>query len=620
MKVHAGPLEALLVGAELRYVRAGGSELVRRLVVAVRDDKWGTVVPETEVLDIEAADESFSVEFRSRYLATGLDLSLEGHLWGSPSGTVSLGFSGTAQAASRYNRAGCCVLLPGHLAGARFQGRGEANEQVAGELPRRIGPQHLVDGNLQALHAPVRRLDVDLGTGARLEMSFEGDLFETEDQRNWGDASFKIYSTPLALGWPHLLAAGGELSQLVTCAARLQPATNRARNRKRHHRADNPTVLRIGEPSGSVVPAVGIGTNGVETTTREVHVLRALAVAHLRCEVAASDPDWAGKLHGAQQLAHQLDCGLELALSCGESDESFLCVVASELEQARPTRVLLSQEGAAKESPGETTPMKLLELAHRRLDGTASIAAGSVLNFCELNRRRPSADLADGLFWPINPQVHASDDLSLLETPEAFGEQVRTARWFAPGSKLHVSPLLIGPRGTVDARQCSTLGAAWLTAALKYLSDSGLDTVSVFEPGAGASPLGPFMGKVAAEGDAAAGTSVAFQVLAEVSELSGAPVLRCESSDALRVIGLAVERLEGLSVLVANLSPSAGTVTLENVTGGGSLRRLRTESSGIRSLWLEPVRQAREDLALGSSRSLELDGYETVRIDVGAER
>jgi len=34
----------------------------------------------------------------------------------------------------------------------------------------------------------------------RLELNFSGDLFELEDQRNWGDASFKNLLHAVALG------------------------------------------------------------------------------------------------------------------------------------------------------------------------------------------------------------------------------------------------------------------------------------------------------------------------------------------------------------------------------------------------------------------------------------
>src|SRR5207237_1638072 len=44
-RVAAGPLAAEVEAPDLRYVRAGDLELVRRLYAAVRDRNWGTVQP-----------------------------------------------------------------------------------------------------------------------------------------------------------------------------------------------------------------------------------------------------------------------------------------------------------------------------------------------------------------------------------------------------------------------------------------------------------------------------------------------------------------------------------------------------------------------------------------------
>ena len=47
-------------------------------------------------------------------------------------------------------------------------------------------------------------------------VAFDGDIFEMEDQRNWTDASYKIYSTPLRLPFPCRCAAAtasGSLSR-----------------------------------------------------------------------------------------------------------------------------------------------------------------------------------------------------------------------------------------------------------------------------------------------------------------------------------------------------------------------------------------------------------------------
>ena len=44
---------------------------------------------------------------------------------------------------------------------------------------------------------------------------FEGDVFETEDQRNWTDASYKTYSTPLDQPYPAKVTKGTALFQRI---------------------------------------------------------------------------------------------------------------------------------------------------------------------------------------------------------------------------------------------------------------------------------------------------------------------------------------------------------------------------------------------------------------------
>ena len=48
-----------------------------------------------------------------------------------------------------------------------------------------------------------------------VNINFEGILFEMEDQRNWGDASFKIYSGSLLDPFPYLEKGGTNFSQTV---------------------------------------------------------------------------------------------------------------------------------------------------------------------------------------------------------------------------------------------------------------------------------------------------------------------------------------------------------------------------------------------------------------------
>ena len=55
---------------------------------------------------------------------------------------------------------------------------------------------------------------------ARSSIRFEGDLWEMEDQRNWTDASYKTYSTPLRLPYPVEIQEGDRVWQRVTIEAR----------------------------------------------------------------------------------------------------------------------------------------------------------------------------------------------------------------------------------------------------------------------------------------------------------------------------------------------------------------------------------------------------------------
>ena len=63
--------------------------------------------------------------------------------------------------------------------------------KVSATFPETIHP-HLPFANVRALSHEVE-------AGVLATVRLEGDTFETEDQRQWGDASYKTYSRPQAL-------------------------------------------------------------------------------------------------------------------------------------------------------------------------------------------------------------------------------------------------------------------------------------------------------------------------------------------------------------------------------------------------------------------------------------
>src|SRR5436309_1746995 len=61
--LRAGPLLLLYESGDLRYIRLGEREILRRVYVAVRDRNWGTILPVMSNVRIEQAEDSFQISY-----------------------------------------------------------------------------------------------------------------------------------------------------------------------------------------------------------------------------------------------------------------------------------------------------------------------------------------------------------------------------------------------------------------------------------------------------------------------------------------------------------------------------------------------------------------------------
>ncbi len=127
--LHAGPLTAELENADLRYVKVGDVEIVRRLYFAVRDRNWGTVEPVYTRFEVDDRGDSFRIDIEAEHLdaASGVDFAWSGMIEGTTEGTIRYEMEGSPRSAFLRNRIGFCVLHPSDLAGRagldRYAGR-----------------------------------------------------------------------------------------------------------------------------------------------------------------------------------------------------------------------------------------------------------------------------------------------------------------------------------------------------------------------------------------------------------------------------------------------------------------------------------------------------------------
>jgi hypothetical protein len=230
--LRAGPLTAEFDQGALRFIKIYGKEAIRNLAFVVRDKDWGTYNPALDNLHIEQRDDGFEVSFDAVCKDAGQELHYHATISGSADGTLRFTGSGKAITDFVTNRSGFVVLHP--VVGV--SGYPVTVERVDGSIVQSRFPQ-LVDP-VQPFK-DLRALTHQVLPGVSVSCRMEGETFEMEDHRQWGDASYKTYVRPIALPWPFTISAGEILEQSVTLtvsgepentAAGLQPTTHPCRS------------------------------------------------------------------------------------------------------------------------------------------------------------------------------------------------------------------------------------------------------------------------------------------------------------------------------------------------------------------------------------------------------
>jgi hypothetical protein len=629
LPVRAGDLSAEFAAGGLRYLRMRGIEVARRIIVAVRDQAWNTVPGVLSDVRIHQTGDEFRITFSSRHEAGELCFIWKGTIGGTAGGSCSFSMDGSAVTSFPYRRIGICVLHPPEeFAGRGFSATG-GGAAISGQLPALVAPPGPSAGIDEPLIPAFARLALS-GRHVSAEFSFTGDHFEIEDQRNWTDASFKSYSRlPVVSAEPEHLAAGTRLQQTVSVSATV-------RGRAPRTRAPAVPQIVIGDEVAARMPEVGLAhaDDLPPPAPRTTELLARMALAHLRADVHLQREGWAQRLGRARRQAQELGCPLEIAVFLENADTAGLGQLAPMIAQVPVRRVLVYRADA------ESTPGADVAAARAALPSGTPFGGGTDLNFAELNRSRPDVAAMDAIAFPINPQVHSADEDSMVETAEGVRAVIRTARSFAAGRPVLVSPISLRPRfnpdepdvpdgptatlpGNADPRQLSLFGACWALVTMKALAEEGAHATTWFET---TGPRGVIDGDTAQPASSLfpAHPGLVFPVyhlLRDVCEFGGAQLLAC-SGDPLRVAAIAVRRGDRSAILVANLRPEPSAIEVRlprRLPGNGvTIRRLNTMTATAAMLSPESFRShAQAQPVRGSTLRLDLLPYEYSRLDLG---
>ena len=207
INLRAGALSMIYENGNLRYITAGKCELIRMIYSAVRDREWLTIDPVITDEKIEAFADSFRIQYTCRYQSGDIDFLSVYSIEGFADNTLVFSFEGEALNTFEKSRIGFCVLHPAEdFAGKQcIIAHSDGTEETL-TFPVYICPdQPFLD---------IRSMKWN-NESTVCNLVFSGDIFETEDQRNWTDDSYKTYCTPQSLPCPAKILKGEKISQRI---------------------------------------------------------------------------------------------------------------------------------------------------------------------------------------------------------------------------------------------------------------------------------------------------------------------------------------------------------------------------------------------------------------------
>ena len=294
--LRAGPLTVELDNGQIRYLQVNGVEVLRGITFLVRDENWGTYIPELSDLEVSQRADGFSVSYhgvcRRGGQQIGFDIDIEGRADGS------LEFNGTAIPQTDFltARTGFVVLHPlkgvvGKEVRSRARRRPHARRL---EFPERIDPMQPF--------LNIRSLTHEVLPGVRASVRMEGDTWEMEDHRNWTRRFVQDLRAPARAAMALCPQGGrggeaGDQAPLDRCGFAKQPAGARVRS----------VEVKLGAARRESMPTIGLGVPPEEIAhaIAQLDLLKHASPRQLICHFDPREDHGKEELYGYRVLAEQ---------------------------------------------------------------------------------------------------------------------------------------------------------------------------------------------------------------------------------------------------------------------------------------------------------------------------
>jgi D-apionolactonase len=471
-KLKAGNIELIYENGFLRYFKVHQTEVLRMMYFAIRDANWGNLDPVFYDEKIEKYEDAFKINYKVKYVEKGHEFfKWNVEIIGLKSSEVTFEIKGEALQEFKTNRAGFCVLHP--IEG--ISGEKVTVMHVNGEKEDYAFPKN-ISAHQPFLEICTMSWEIE---NSKFEIRFEGDIFETEDHRNWGDASFKTYCTPQRLPFPKTLKTGDVVHQKVIFSL--------------NNLGKKTTVITATEPKNNSDFALGIAAVA-ENKILPIAVIeniKTLKLSHYRVEVDMGI-DWESSFNIQNNDSQKLELALDLNLILSDNFEQEISEFFEKNTDLdiRYLTVLSQNELVSSQALIDYIPVLKNKLKNIK------IGIGTNYNFTEINRNRFDAATADFISMSFSPTEHATDNLTIMENAETVKYLVQSTIAMC-GKPVHLSPIALKRRfnpyatektavnisieNQKDERQKTEFLAKWTKVLKENLEKSGVESVTLFQ-------------------------------------------------------------------------------------------------------------------------------------------
>ena len=530
----------------IRNIRYEGVQIIDLLYTAIRPSDWSTLKSDEYAADLRISGNDYEItiteSFTSALVATTKVILSAGN-------TFSVEYELKGLAEYSVNRWGICFCLDT----ADWMGASVLSSGNSYSLLRDISPQRVVDGVVQGLFPESHEMQFIAADQRCLKVVSNGKVLEAEDQRNWTDNTYKIYSGSLKEPRPFTTSPGSSWKQKVNFEVGV-PKQNSA----------DPTKILVREIEA--LPSIGLQFNSDPLLTPDdlEKALVLLEIDHLRVNAESLTP---------QKIATTASNGLilETALLSSNQNEILKAEVVQLSERVPAgSRLLIQREGR---EVVEAADLPKNESLNTYIPGTDAYL---------VDLHREKFEFTNSVSYSITPTVHSTDTETIFKTLSTQKESIEFAqKYLAP--QVFVSPITFSTRGNPEtghsrdqrinfadrdsAMHIRTIeGAAWTLGSIHAVASAGAFSGSWHE-------LFGEHGIIYSQSGA-----IKFSpVFHAISALGAHHAHQITIATSLDNSWVAFENRETKTILVASLRPWSLEITAKVLAGYKSMQSLRGE-------------------------------------------